>query len=154
MHIAHCLQKMFRIFIAELMLVVFQGLPTRLYYDDKSGTQGFLLCVCAKVNNCQSTAAAEESIDKVVLVGRGGGRGGGRGQNCGQSRTYRSHSSDYATPTSMCNIYTHQYKPTSMYTPSCNIHTLTLRHGTVQGRLHTVCTNLALPYYRNTLFIE
>ena len=79
MHLAHCVQKMFRIFIAELMLVVYQGLPTRLYYDDKSGTQGFLLCVCAKVNNCQSTAAAEESIDKVVLVGRGGGRG----QNCG-----------------------------------------------------------------------
>ena len=29
-------------------------------------------CVCAKVNYCQSTAE-EESIDKVVLVGRGGG---------------------------------------------------------------------------------
>ena len=107
MHLAHCVQKMFRIFIAELMLVVYQGLPTRLYYDDKSGTQGFLLCVCAKVNNCQSTAAAEESIDKVVLVGRGGGRG----QNCGHIAVIA-----LITPHQpRCAIYTH----TNINQPQC-----------------------------------
>ena len=74
MHIAHCLQKMFRIVIAELMLVVFEGLPTRLYYDDKSGTQGFLLCVCAKVN--RAMLLLRRALTKCFWWGEeeGGGR--------------------------------------------------------------------------------
>ena len=84
----------FRIVIPGLML--YQELPTRLNYDDKSGTQGFPLCAHQSELLCnlyQSTVELE-NIDKVV----------GRGQNCGQSRTYRSHSSDYSHH--QFNVYT------------------------------------------------